>query len=51
MTDVAEKIAALPDRRLLLLDDDAPLRTRLGRRWSAGFEGFSPAGWSKPSAR
>ncbi len=31
MTDVAENIAALPDRSLLMLDDDAPLRTRLGR--------------------
>ena len=39
MTDVAEKIAALPDRRLLLLDDDAPLRNRLGRALEQrGFE-------------
>ena len=39
MTDVAEKIAALPDKRLLLLDDDAPLRTRLGRALEQrGFE-------------
>jgi len=31
MTDVNETIAALEDRSLLVLDDDAPLRTRLGR--------------------
>ncbi|MDO9336856.1 MAG: ActR/PrrA/RegA family redox response regulator transcription factor [Caulobacteraceae bacterium] len=31
MTDVSETIAALPDKSLLVLDDDAPLRTRLGR--------------------
>ena len=39
MTDAAEDIAALPDKRLLLLDDDAPLRTRLGRALEQrGFE-------------
>ena len=39
MTDVAETIAALPDKRLLLLDDDAPLRNRLGRALEQrGFE-------------
>ena len=31
MTDVAASVADLNDRSLLLLDDDAPLRTRLGR--------------------
>jgi len=39
MTDVAAAIQALPDKTLLLLDDDAPLRTRLGRALeSRGFE-------------
>ncbi len=39
MTDAAEAISALPDKRLLLLDDDAPLRTRLGRALEQrGFE-------------
>ncbi len=40
MTDAADDaIAALPDKRLLLLDDDAPLRTRLGRALEQrGFE-------------
>ncbi|HYG27935.1 MAG TPA: ActR/PrrA/RegA family redox response regulator transcription factor [Caulobacteraceae bacterium] len=39
MTDAAETIAALPDKRLLLLDDDAPLRNRLGRALEQrGFE-------------
>jgi two-component system response regulator RegA len=31
MTDLSSDIAALPDRSLMVLDDDAPLRTRLGR--------------------
>ncbi len=31
MTDTADTIAALEDRSLLVIDDDAPLRTRLGR--------------------
>jgi two-component system response regulator RegA len=31
MTDLSATIAALPDKSLLVLDDDAPLRTRLGR--------------------
>ena len=35
MSDVEERIAALPDKRLLLLDDDAPLRNRLGRALGA----------------
>ena len=39
MSDVEAVIAALPDRSLLLLDDDAPLRTRLGRALeSRGFD-------------
>ena len=39
MTDLAETIGQLPDKSLLLLDDDAPLRTRLGRALEArGFE-------------
>ena len=39
MSDVAVPIADLPDKSLLLLDDDAPLRTRLGRALDArGFE-------------
>ena len=39
MTDVSSAIAALPDKSLLVLDDDAPLRTRLGRALeSRGFE-------------
>ena len=39
MTDLSADIAALPDRTLLVLDDDAPLRTRLGRALEQrGFE-------------
>ena len=39
MTDVATQIAALPEKTLLVMDDDAPLRTRLGRALeSRGFE-------------
>ena len=39
MTDTASDIAALPDKSLLLLDDDAALRTRLGRALEQrGFE-------------
>ena len=40
MTDVSAQITELPDRSLLLLDDDAPLRTRLGRALEA--RGFQP---------
>ena len=40
MTDVSATIADLPDRSLLLLDDDAPLRTRLGRALES--RGFLP---------
>jgi two-component system response regulator RegA len=35
MTDSTAIVAALPDRSLLLLDDDATLRTRLGRALEA----------------
>jgi len=39
MTDVSAAIAELPDKSVLVLDDDAPLRTRLGRALDArGFE-------------
>ena len=39
MDDLAEAVAALPDKSLLVLDDDAPLRTRLGRALEArGFQ-------------
>ena len=39
MTDMSASIAELNDKSLLLLDDDAPLRTRLGRALeSRGFE-------------
>ena len=39
MTDVSETVAGLPDKSLLVLDDDAPLRTRLGRALEQrGFE-------------
>src|SRR4051812_19114306 len=39
MTDVSAAIAGLPDKSVLLLDDDAPLRTRLGRALeSRGFD-------------
>jgi two-component system response regulator RegA len=40
MTDLSADVAALPDRTLLLLDDDAPLRTRLGRALEQ--RGFEP---------
>lgn len=39
MTDISTAIAALPEKTLLVMDDDAPLRTRLGRALEArGFE-------------
>ena len=39
MTDLTTDVAALPDKSLLLLDDDAPLRIRLGRALEQrGFE-------------
>jgi len=39
MTDLSPMVQALADKSLLLLDDDAPLRTRLGRALeSRGFE-------------
>src|ERR1043166_5945692 len=39
MTDLSADVAVLPDKSLLVLDDDAPLRTRLGRALEQrGFE-------------
>jgi two-component system response regulator RegA len=39
MTDISASIAALPEKTVLVLDDDAPLRTRLGRALEQrGFE-------------
>lgn len=39
MTDMSAAVADLPDRTVLVMDDDAPLRTRLGRALEArGFE-------------
>ena len=39
MTDMTAAVAALPEKSLLVLDDDAPLRTRLGRALEGrGFE-------------
>jgi two-component system response regulator RegA len=39
MTSIESTVAGLPEKTLLLLDDDAPLRTRLGRALeSRGFE-------------
>ncbi len=39
MSDIADVVAGLPDRSLLVLDDDAALRTRLGRALEQrGFE-------------
>jgi two-component system response regulator RegA len=40
MTDISAEVAALADRTLLVLDDDAPLRTRLGRALEQ--RGFEP---------
>jgi two-component system response regulator RegA len=40
MTDLSTDVASLPDKSLLLLDDDAPLRTRLGRALEQ--RGFEP---------
>lgn len=40
MTDLSQAVAALADKSLLLLDDDAPLRTRLGRALES--RGFQP---------
>jgi two-component system response regulator RegA len=48
MTDLSEAIGQLPDKTLLLLDDDAPLRTRLGRALeSRGFEPILVGGVSE----
>ena len=40
MTDLSADVAALSDKSLLVLDDDAPLRTRLGRALEQ--RGFEP---------
>jgi two-component system response regulator RegA len=40
MTDLSTDVAGLADKSLLLLDDDAPLRTRLGRALEQ--RGFEP---------
>ena len=40
MTDLSADVAALSDKTLLVLDDDAPLRTRLGRALEQ--RGFEP---------
>ncbi len=40
MTDLSETVSHLSDKSLLLLDDDAPLRTRLGRALES--RGFQP---------
>jgi two-component system response regulator RegA len=51
MTDLSAVISALPDRSLLLLDDDAPLRTRLGRALEQrGFQPILAAGVSEALA-
>jgi two-component system response regulator RegA len=47
MAEPDADIAALADRSLLVLDDDAPLRTRLGARWRAG---ASRRRWRAPVA-
>jgi len=41
MTDLTAAVAALPDKSLLVLDDDAPLRTRLARALEQ--RGFKPS--------
>ena len=40
MTNIETAVANLPEKSLLLLDDDAPLRTRLGRALES--RGFQP---------
>ena len=40
MMDLSEAVSDLPDKSLLVLDDDAPLRTRLGRALEG--RGFQP---------
>ncbi|HEY9218230.1 MAG TPA: ActR/PrrA/RegA family redox response regulator transcription factor [Phenylobacterium sp.] len=40
MVDLSSEIADLPDKTLLVMDDDAPLRTRLGRALEQ--RGFEP---------
>jgi two-component system response regulator RegA len=41
MADLSAAVAALPDKSLLVMDDDAPLRTRLGRALEQ--RGFEPS--------
>jgi two-component system response regulator RegA len=40
MAEIADVIANLPDKTVMVLDDDAPLRTRLGRALES--RGFQP---------
>ena len=40
MSDIETTVAGLPDKSLLLLDDDSPLRNRLGR--ALEIRGFAP---------
>ena len=40
MTDLSAEVSSLPDKSLLVLDDDGPLRTRLGRALEQ--RGFEP---------
>jgi two-component system response regulator RegA len=40
MAEIADVIADLPDKTVMVLDDDAPLRTRLGRALES--RGFQP---------
>jgi two-component system response regulator RegA len=40
MTDLSAEVGSLPDKTLLVLDDDAPLRNRLGRALEQ--RGFEP---------
>ncbi|MDB5429393.1 MAG: two component transcriptional regulator, Fis family [Caulobacter sp.] len=45
MVEIVDAVAALPDKSLLVLDDDTPLRTRLGRALEQrGFEVALAAG-------
>lgn len=51
MTDLTSAVEALPDKSLLVVDDDAPLRTRLGRALEQrGFEVAMAAGVQEAAA-
>ncbi|MDG2521398.1 ActR/PrrA/RegA family redox response regulator transcription factor [Caulobacter sp. 73W] len=51
MTDLTSAVEALPDKSLLVVDDDAPLRTRLGRALEQrGFEVATAAGVQEAAA-